>query len=62
MAVAHTTHGVTYPAAACAWLACELAGEADWTDHILLCGHVVAGDVVHEARPWVHLRKNGLVY
>ncbi len=62
--VAHATsrHGVPYPSAGCAHLACELVGEVDWTDHLLLCGKVVDGDAVSEPRPWVHLRKNGLSY
>jgi len=59
--VAHTCHGVPFPRAACAHLACELVGEADWSDHLLLCGHVVGG-AAQETRPWIHLRKNGLAY
>jgi flavin reductase (DIM6/NTAB) family NADH-FMN oxidoreductase RutF len=55
-------HGVRYPAEACAHLACELAGEADFGDHLLLCGRVVGGDARPGVQPWVHLRKNGLSY
>jgi flavin reductase (DIM6/NTAB) family NADH-FMN oxidoreductase RutF len=55
-------NGVPFPRGACAHLACELVGEADWSDHLLLCGHVVGGNAVAEAKPWVHLRKNGLAY
>jgi flavin reductase (DIM6/NTAB) family NADH-FMN oxidoreductase RutF len=62
MATAVAQNGVRYPAAACAHLACELAGEADWSDHILLCGHVLGGSAVADVKPWVHLRKNGLSY
>lgn len=56
------SNGVAFPRAACAHLACELIGEADWSDHLLLCGHVVGGNALPEAKPWVHLRKNGLAY
>lgn len=55
-------NGVPYPRAACAHLACELVGEGDWTDHLLMCGHVVGGRAEGESKPWVHLRKNGLGY
>ena len=55
-------NGVRYPAAACAHLACELAGEADWSDHLLLCGYVLSGSAVTDSKPWIHLRKNGLSY
>jgi flavin reductase (DIM6/NTAB) family NADH-FMN oxidoreductase RutF len=57
-----SAHGVGYPTAACAHLECELVGEADWADHLLLCGRVVGGDARLEPRPWVHVRKNGLTY
>ncbi|MEZ5966642.1 MAG: flavin reductase family protein [Planctomycetota bacterium] len=60
--VEEACNGVRFPRAACAHLACELVGEADWSDHLLLCGHVVGGAAEAEAKPWVHLRKNGLGY
>ena len=62
VATAVATNGVRYPAAACAHLACELAGEADWSDHLLLCGRVLGGSATSDVKPWVHLRKNGLSY
>jgi flavin reductase (DIM6/NTAB) family NADH-FMN oxidoreductase RutF len=62
VAVDRACNGVPFPRDACAHLACELVGEADWCDHLVLCGHVMGGDAVAEAKPWVHLRKNGLAY
>ncbi len=62
VATAIASNGVRFPAAACAHLACQLAGEADWSDHLLLCGHVLGGSAAHDVKPWVHLRKNGLSY
>ena len=59
---ATSSHGIAYPTAACAHFECELLGEADWTDHLVLCGKVIGGDARPEPRPWVHLRKNGLRY
>mgnify|MGYP003477535356 CR=1 FL=1 len=37
-------------------------GEADWTDHLLIGGRVIDGDVHGDAKPWLHVRKNGLGY
>lgn len=55
-------NGVPFLRTACAHLACELTGEADWSDHLLLCGRVLGGDATRDRKPWVHLRKNGLGY
>jgi 3-hydroxy-9,10-secoandrosta-1,3,5(10)-triene-9,17-dione monooxygenase reductase component len=60
--IKRSSHGVPFPADACAHLACELAGEADWTDHLLIGGRVIDGDVHGDAKPWLHVRKNGLGY
>lgn len=45
-----------------AHLACEVTGKIAVGDHDLYVVHVVAGRHRAEARPYVHLRKNGLSY
>lgn len=47
---------------ALAWLECELSGEFDAGDHVVVFGKVVAGEQLHEGDPSIHLRKNGLGY
>lgn len=62
--------GLPYLPEALAWMACEVVGEADWTDHITVAGRVVAGARRGGASPskgsvpdpMVHLRTNGLSY
>lgn len=54
--------GIPFPTAAHAVLECEVVGEADWTDHIVFCGRVVAGTCRGDATPLVHIRKNGFSY
>lgn len=48
--------------AAHAYLRCEVAARADAGDHTLLIGRVLAGGVLHDATPAMHVRKNGLRY
>jgi flavin reductase (DIM6/NTAB) family NADH-FMN oxidoreductase RutF len=54
--------GVPYLLDAVAWLSCSLIGEADWSDHVVFCGEVVAGDRRRPDQPLVHVRKTGLSY
>ncbi len=48
--------------AAHAYLVCRVAGSADAGDHTLLIARVESGGVLHDGKPTVHLRKNGLRY
>lgn len=48
--------------AAHAYLVCRVVGRADAGDHMLVIGRVTAGAVLHDAKPTVHVRKNGLRY
>jgi flavin reductase (DIM6/NTAB) family NADH-FMN oxidoreductase RutF len=48
--------------AAHAYLACRVVGRADAGDHVLVIARVTAGAVLHDGKPTVHLRKNGLRY
>ena len=48
--------------AAHAYLMCRVVGRADGGDHTLVIGRVTAGAVLHDAKPTVHVRKNGLRY
>ena len=58
-----TDGGVPYLADAHAYLSCKLLGEATWSDHVILCGEVLAGDCRSlEEDPATHIRKNGLRY
>jgi flavin reductase (DIM6/NTAB) family NADH-FMN oxidoreductase RutF len=62
VATATDDAGVPYLTDAVAWLSCKVVGEADWTDHVLFAGEVVAGGRRDDGSPMVHLRKNGLSY
>lgn len=55
-------NGVPYPADAHAFLACRVLGEADWSDHVVVCGEVLDGDRRDDDPPLTHVRKNGLNY
>lgn len=44
------------------YLSCELAGDMDAGDHVVLIGRVVDGRRRKDGKPYVHLRKNGLSY
>lgn len=48
--------------AAHAVLQCEVVADMGAGDHRLYVGRVVAGALQTDARPWVHVRKNGLKY
>lgn len=45
-----------------AYLACRVVDRVDAGDHILVIARVTAGAVLHDGKPTVHLRKNGLRY
>ncbi len=45
-----------------AHLGCEVKDTVSAGDHNLYVGEVVAGGVVEGAKPYTHLRKNGLSY
>ena len=48
--------------AAHAYLVCRVVNRVDVGDHMLLIARVTAGAVLHEGKPTVHVRKNGLRY
>ena len=48
--------------AAHAYLVCRVVGRADGGDHALVIARVTAGAVLHDGKPTVHVRKNGLRY
>ncbi len=48
--------------AAHAYLACRVVGRHDAGDHVLVVGRVEGGGVLHDGKPTVHVRKNGLRY
>jgi flavin reductase (DIM6/NTAB) family NADH-FMN oxidoreductase RutF len=47
---------------ALAWMECELTGEFETGDHVVVFGTVTDGATLREGDPSVHLRKNGLGY
>jgi flavin reductase (DIM6/NTAB) family NADH-FMN oxidoreductase RutF len=47
---------------ALAYLECEVVGRVGAGDHDLFLGRVVAGELLDEGQPMVHIRKNGLHY
>lgn len=56
-------NGVPYLAQAHAHLECELLGDAGWSDHVIVCGEVIAGECADlEEAPLTHVRRNGLSY
>ncbi|WP_082840610.1 flavin reductase family protein [Gemmata sp. SH-PL17] len=48
--------------AAHAYLVCHVANRLTVGDHTLIVGRVTAGAVLHDSKPTVHVRKNGLKY
>ncbi|MBY0458974.1 MAG: flavin reductase family protein, partial [Gemmataceae bacterium] len=56
--------GETPPAllASHAYLVCAVADRVEAGDHTLVIGRVTGGAVVRDAKPAVHVRKNGLRY
>jgi flavin reductase (DIM6/NTAB) family NADH-FMN oxidoreductase RutF len=48
--------------AAHAYLACRVEARVDAGDHVLVIARVTAGAVLHDGKPTVHVRKNGLRY
>ena len=47
---------------ALAYLDCRVSALVPAGDHVLIVGRIVSGEVLHEGRPTVHVRKNGLHY
>jgi flavin reductase (DIM6/NTAB) family NADH-FMN oxidoreductase RutF len=47
---------------ALAYLECEVVGRFAAGDHDLFIGRVLAGELLDEGQPMVHIRKNGLHY
>ncbi|MEM7203827.1 MAG: flavin reductase family protein [Planctomycetota bacterium] len=62
VAIQDACNGVPYLLDAHAYVACEVLGEADWSDHLVFCGRVVDGGRSDDDQPLTHVRKNGLVY
>lgn len=61
--IALADSGVPYLTAAHAYLSCKLLGEATWSDHVILCGEVLAGECESlQEDPATHIRKSGLSY
>ena len=44
------------------YLLCRVAGRCDAGDHDLFIATVVAGRILGEGKPWIHVRKNGMRY
>jgi flavin reductase (DIM6/NTAB) family NADH-FMN oxidoreductase RutF len=47
---------------ALAYLECEVVGRTKAGDHDLFVGRVLAGELLDEGQPMVHIRKNGMHY
>jgi flavin reductase (DIM6/NTAB) family NADH-FMN oxidoreductase RutF len=45
-----------------AYLQCEVAGRWPVADHDLFLGRVVAGRILNEGHPMIHVRRNGFHY
>ena len=62
LATAPTASGSLVLCDALAWLDCRLHSTHDSPDHTVVFGEVVAGQLLREGDPKVHLRRNGLSY
>jgi flavin reductase (DIM6/NTAB) family NADH-FMN oxidoreductase RutF len=62
LAVARDADGSPVLLAAHAFLACRVIDRVAAGDHVLIIGRVERGGVLHDGRPTVHVRKNGLKY
>ncbi len=60
--VEHPDNGPPVLHAALAYLRCRLVQRVPVGDHDLLIAEVLTGKVLRDAKPWVHVRKNGLNY
>lgn len=60
--VARTGDGAPHLLAAHAYLDCRVVITVDGGDHTLVIGRVISGEMLHDLRPIVHIRKNGLSY
>ena len=47
---------------ALAWLDCEITGEHEVGDHVVVFGKVTSAELLREGDASVHMRKNGLGY
>src|SRR5262245_52771839 len=47
---------------ALAYLDCRVSALVPAGDHVLIVGRVLAGQLLHDGRPTVHVRKSGLHY
>jgi flavin reductase (DIM6/NTAB) family NADH-FMN oxidoreductase RutF len=45
-----------------AYVACRVVSRIDAGDHVLVIGRVERGAILHDGKPTVHVRKNGLKY
>jgi len=62
LAVKHSDDGPPILQEALAYLRCRLVDRLPVGDHDLLIGEVLAGEVLNEGEPRVHIRKSGLTY
>lgn len=58
----HAAGGTPVLASCLAWIECEVRGEHETDDHVVVFGEVTDGRLVREGEPSVHLRKTGLGY
>lgn len=54
--------GGVYLKEALAWMECSEIGRADAGDHVVIIARVVAGGLLQEAKPAIHVRKSGFSY
>ncbi len=60
--VRRTPQNLAILEAAMAYLDCRVRGRINSGDHQIVLAEVVAGEVLREGEPLVHLRRNGLKY
>ena len=55
-------NGGVYLDEALSWLECSEVGRVEAGDHVVIVAKVLAGDLLREAKPAVHVRKSGFSY
>lgn len=60
--VARSPKGNAVIEGALAWFECEVTGEHETGDHVVVFGTVRDGALGHDGEPAIHLRTNGLGY
>ena len=62
LATSKSAAGSTVLSDALAWVDCEISGEHETGDHVVVFGRAIEGAITRDGAPKMHTRKNGLGY